>query len=81
MRGSGSGETRLRPKRYIVWSKEELDLSDPFQRDWYIRQVLTHGRAEDVASLDWDELRGLLPRLDLPEEIAALWEEYFRAHQ
>lgn len=71
----------MRPKRYIVWSREELDLSDPFQRNWYIKQVLTHGRAEDVAALDWDELKGLLPQLDLPEEIATLWKEYFRARE
>lgn len=69
----------MHPKRYIVWSKEKLDLRDPFQRNWYIRQVLTHGRAEDVADLDWDEIKRLLPRLDLPEDVAALWEEYFRA--
>lgn len=62
----------MRPKRYIVWSTKELNLDDPFQGNWYIRQVLTHGRAEDVAALDWDELEESLPQLDLPEEIAAL---------
>ncbi len=71
----------MRPKRYIVWSTKELNLDDPFQRNWYIRQVLTRGRAEDVAALDWDELEGLLPQLDLPEEIANLWKEYFHARE
>lgn len=43
----------MRPKRYIVWSTEEVDLDDPFQKTWYIKQVLTHGRTEDIAALDW----------------------------
>ncbi|HOJ39910.1 MAG TPA: hypothetical protein PKX93_07520 [bacterium] len=67
------------PKRYLVWSKREIDLREPFQRKWYIKQVLTHGRAEDVASLDWDEIKRLLPELDLPAEVRALWEAYFHA--
>ncbi len=68
----------MKPKRYIVWSKREIDLNDPWQRRWYIRQVLCHGRAEDVAELDWDEVRALLDELDLPPEIKRLWENYFR---
>jgi hypothetical protein len=36
----------MQPKRYIVWSKSDVDLDDPFQKKWYIRQVLTNGRAE-----------------------------------
>jgi len=71
---------KVRPPRHIVWSKRELDLSDPWQRRWYIKQVLVHGRAEDVAGLDWEEVRRLLPELDLPSEIRRLWEGYFRAH-
>ena len=66
--------------RHIVWSKRELDLSDPWQRRWYINQVLVHGRAEDVARLDWEEVRRLLPELNLPPEVRHLWEAYFRAH-
>lgn len=65
--------------RYIVWSKRELDLSDPWQRRWYIQQVLAHGRAEDVARLDWEEVRRLLPKLRLPQEVRRLWESYFHA--
>jgi hypothetical protein len=68
-----------RPKRYIVWSKSDVDLDDPFQKKWYIRQVLTNGRAEDVASIDWDEIKQYLPELNLPENIYRLWESYFNA--
>jgi hypothetical protein len=64
-------------KRYIVWSKRELDLGDPWQRRWFIRQVLLYGRAEDIRALDWEEVRLLLPELDLPTEIRRLWERYF----
>ncbi len=66
----------MRPKKYIVWSKNEIDSNDPFQRNWYIKQVLTHGRAEDVASLDWEEIKRLLPELDLPFHIKRLWNDY-----
>lgn len=52
--------------RYILWSKDQIDLSDEWQRRWHIRQVLMYGRAEDVASLDWDEVERLLPELHLP---------------
>ncbi len=69
----------MRPKRYLVWSKNEIDLSDPFQRLWYLQQVLTRGRAEDIAQLDWEEIRSLLPRLNLPPDIHRLWENYFAA--
>lgn len=69
----------MRPKRYIVWSKNEIDLKDPFQRKWYIKQVLTHGRAEDIADLDWEEVRKLLPELELPTNILRLWKNYFNA--
>ena len=71
----------MRPQRYIVWSKNEIDLNDPFQKKWYIKQVLTHGRAEDVASLDWEEIMRLLPELDLPADIKRLWEDYFNAQE
>ncbi len=64
-------------KRYIIWSTDALDLTDPWQRRWWIQQVLVHGRAEDVAALDWEEVRQLLPALDLPPKLRQLWEEYF----
>jgi hypothetical protein len=64
-------------KRYIVWSKRTLDLTDPWQRRWWIQQVLLHGCAEDVAALDWEEVRQILPSLELPPSVRQLWEEYF----
>jgi len=68
----------IKPKRYIVWSTDkEINLDDPFQRKWYIQQVLTYGRTEDIMELDWEEVMRLLPELRLPETIRTLWEEYF----
>ena len=64
------------PSRNIVWSTDRLDLSNPFQRRWYIRQVLSHGRAEDIRSLDLDEIERDLDKLNLPAEIYALWERF-----
>jgi len=46
-----------KPPRHIVWSTDLLDLSDPFQRRWYIRQVLLHGRTEDIRTLDLNGTR------------------------
>lgn len=69
----------MRPKRHIVWSKNELDLNDDWQRKWYIQQVLTHGRAEDIKYLCWEEVRSLLGELNLPKEVRMLWEDYFGA--
>jgi len=66
----------MKPKRYIVWSKTEIDLSDPWQRKWYISQVLTHGRAEDVAELDWQEVKSILKEINLPASVRRLWEDY-----
>lgn len=62
---------------HIVWSTRKLDLSDLWLRKWYIQQVLVHGRAEDVAQLDWEKVRKLLPELHLPDDARRLWEEYF----
>ena len=71
----------MQPKRYIVWSKRKIDLQDSFQKKWYINQVLMYGRTEDIAALDWDEIRLLLPELNLAESIRTLWENYFNAHK
>ena len=71
----------MRPKRYIVWSKNEIDSEDPWQRKWYIQQVLTHGRSEDVAQLDWKEISTVLRELSLPREVRGLWEDYFDAER
>ena len=74
---TASGAKEMTVERYIVWSKERLDPSDPWQRRWFIKQVLVHGRSEDIAALDWEKIRKLLPQLDLPSEFRRLWEEYF----
>ena len=69
---------KVKPKKYIVWSVDRLlDFSNPWIKKWFINQVLTKGRAEDVAQLDWEEVKRLLPELDLPENIKSLWEDYF----
>lgn len=65
------------PPRHIVWSTERLDLTDPFQRRWYLRQVLSHGRAEDIRALDLDEVERELDDLQLPPDIWQLWKRYF----
>ena len=59
---------------YIVWSTDQVDRSDPFQRRWLLRQILTHGRAEDIRSLDWEEIKRELDHLDLQKEIDRLWK-------
>ena len=73
----GAEERTVKPKRYIVWSKRELDLSDPWQRRWYLQQVLTDGLSEDVSALDREEVRRALPELELPPEVRSLWERRF----
>jgi len=71
---------RITPPRHIVWSTDNVDLSDPFQRKWYIRQVLLHGRAEDIRSLDLEEVARLLDELYLPPHLARLWRTFLEEH-
>jgi hypothetical protein len=71
--------TILKPPVYIVWSTDQIDLSDPFQRRWYIQQVLTHGRMEDIRTLDLDEVEAVLDELILPENVRSLWQEYLES--
>jgi len=47
---------QMKPPRRVVWSTNVVDLSDPFQRKWYIQQVLCHGRAEDIRTLNLSEV-------------------------
>ena len=72
--------TVVHPPRHIVWSTNQVDLSDPFQRRWYLRQVLMHGRAEDIRSLDLEEIRRVLDELDLPPEVYSLWKSFLMSH-
>ena len=66
----------ITPPRHVVWSTDQVDLGDPFQRRWYIRQVLLHGRAEDVRTLDLDELTLELNDLNLPPHLYRLWQAF-----
>jgi hypothetical protein len=65
---------------YIVWSTDHIDLSDPFQRQWLLRQTLMYGRAEDIRALDFEEVERELDKLDLPHEIASLWRLFLEQH-
>jgi len=65
-----------KPPRHIVWSTDSVDLDDPFQRRWYIRQVLLHGREEDIRELDLDEVAGQLYELNLPQPVESLWRAF-----
>jgi len=71
----------LHPPAYIVWSTDQIDLSDPFQRRWYIQQVLTHGRAEDVRTLNLDEIRSVLDEIILPEDVRSLWQHFLESRR
>ncbi|MBN1429862.1 MAG: hypothetical protein JXB07_15950 [Anaerolineae bacterium] len=59
-----------------MWSTDQIDLSDPFQHRWYIWQVLTHGRAEDIRALNLDEVADVLDEIVLPEDVRNLWERF-----
>ncbi|MGA9348940.1 MAG: hypothetical protein WBW48_09060 [Anaerolineae bacterium] len=67
---------RITPPRHIVWSTDRVDLSDPFQRQWYIRQVLLHGRSEDIRALDLGEVAAMLDDLNLPPDLYRLWKTF-----
>lgn len=66
----------VHPPRYIVWSTETVDLSDPFQKRWLLRQTLIHGRVEDIRALQIEDIRMELDYLDLPKDIESLWRNY-----
>jgi hypothetical protein len=68
--------TTLHPPTYIAWSTDQVDLSDPFQRRWYIQQVLTHGRAEDIRALNLEEIAAIIDEIILPEDVRSLWEHF-----
>jgi len=69
----------LLSKKYIFWSvkPERLNISDSWTRKWYLKQVLTYGRLEDIASLNFEEIKNSLDELSLPKEIDRLWRHYF----
>ena len=65
---------KIRPPRHIVWSTDEIDLSDPFQRRWYVKQVILHGRTEDVAKLDLHDVAEVIDDPSIPPEVRKLWK-------
>lgn len=67
---------RITPPPYIVWSTDAVDLSDTFQRKWYIRQVLLHGQVQDISALDLEEVALLLDDLHLPPGLHRLWKTF-----
>lgn len=69
-------DTRIQPPRYILWSANEIDLADQFQRRHFIRQVLLHRRMTDIRTLDLSKVAALLGELRLPPAIHSLWERF-----
>lgn len=70
----------MKMPRHIVWSfdgADQIDLNQPDNRAWWIKQVLMHGRIEDIRTLDFDEVERVLPDLYLPRPIKKLWSDYF----
>lgn len=65
---------------HIVWyaDLDKLDLEDPWLKKWWIRQVLIHGRFEDIAKMDFGTIKKLLPVLRISRKIGSLWEDYFK---
>ncbi len=69
----------IRPPRHVAWSTDRLDMADDFQRKWYIRQVIEHGLAEDIAHLDLNEVARVLPELNLPPYLHSLWARFLES--
>ncbi|MBI3167291.1 MAG: hypothetical protein HYZ22_02350 [Chloroflexi bacterium] len=66
----------VHPPRHIVWSTETVNLSDPFQKRWLLRQTLMNGRAEDIRTLQIEDIKAELNQLGLPKDIESLWRRY-----
>ena len=66
----------ITPPCHIVWSTDSVDLSDPFQRRWYIRKVLLQGRSEDIHTLGLEGVATKLDDLDLPLGLYQLWKTF-----
>ena len=64
------------PTHRLDDTADRVDLADPFQRKWYIRQIIEHGKAEDVAELDLDKVARLLEELNLPPHLHSLWPRF-----
>jgi hypothetical protein len=57
-----------------------VDLDNPFQRRWFLTQVLTHGLAEDIRQLDILEVAREIDNLHLPKEVELLWRTFLDKH-
>ena len=66
----------VHPPRHLVWSTDQIDLHDPFQKRWLLRQTLIHGTAQDIRALKLADIQINLDSLDLPKEIESLWRRY-----
>jgi len=66
-------------KKHICWYADlvKLDFSDPWTKRWWIKQVLMHGKFEDIKELDLKEIENVFPELYLPNDIKNLWGDYF----
>ena len=69
----------VHPPRHIVWSTDEVDVADPFQRRWLLKQVLTHGTAADIRHLDLEEVAQQIDHLKLPADIERLWRTFLKS--
>jgi len=70
----------MKTNTHIVWyaDLDKLDLRDPWLKKWWIQQVLTHGRLEDIRRLDFNVVKKILSSLRLDKKIKSLWEDYFK---
>ena len=66
----------VHPPRHLVWSTDTVNLSDPFQKRWLLRQTLLHGRTDDISVLRLADIKAELDQLELPKEIESLWRRY-----
>lgn|GEM_PF-1011749 len=69
---------RFFPSKRVVWSVSSVDLSDSFQRRWYIKQVLEHGGVEDIRFLIKEiglkKIAEELDNLNLSPPIYKVWK-------
>jgi DNA topoisomerase IB len=68
----------IHPPRHLVWSTNQIDSSDPFQRRWLLQQTLIYGTADDIRRLDIDEVAENIDHLHLPPHIERLWRSFLK---
>ncbi len=71
--------TIVNPPRHLVWSPDEVDVADPFQRRWLLQQVLTHGSEGDIRRVDVEEVAQEIDHLKLPADIERLWRTFLKS--